>query len=170
VTTDSTSGGQDANGPGTARRRLEAELARLRERRRELAEAASQPDVGDRADEAAALERRDELAAIDDRIDEVSALLAGRPAGQAGGAGGHAGIPSGTTATLRFDDGTVQTVRAVAIPEEIPPGQEDTTMTTDSPLGLALAGHRTGDTISYQAPGGEVRARILSLDFPGNRE
>ncbi|MER5391424.1 GreA/GreB family elongation factor [Saccharopolyspora sp. NPDC002686] len=120
-------------------------------------------DVGDRADEANALESGEDLAAIDERISRVTDLLAGGP-GRAPGQ-----VPDGTTATLRFEDGTEQAVRAVAIIEEIASGQHEVAVTTDSPLGLALAGHRAGDTISYSTPGGEVRAQILSLEFPGDR-
>ncbi|KAA5830692.1 GreA/GreB family elongation factor [Saccharopolyspora hirsuta] len=147
------------------RGRLEAELAALRERRRALVAPMreQESDVGDRADEADALEEGDDLAAVDERIREVTGLLAGGPEAVPGR------VPDGTTATLRFDDGTERTVRAVAITEEIPAGQQDETVTTDSPLGLALAGHRAGDTISYSTPGGEVRARIIALETPDNR-
>ncbi|MDA3642747.1 GreA/GreB family elongation factor [Saccharopolyspora indica] len=149
--------------PERARAQLEAELATLRERRRSLAAAMQEQesDVGDRADEANALESGDDLAAVDDRIRTVNELLAGGPEQPPGR------VPDGTAATLRFDDGTEQAVRVVAIPEEIAAGQQDITVTTDSPLGLALAGRRAGDTIRYTTPAGEVRARVVSLDLPG---
>ncbi|MER5394934.1 GreA/GreB family elongation factor [Saccharopolyspora sp. NPDC002686] len=148
-----------------ARGKLEDELATLRERRRTLVAAIrdQESDVGDRADEANALESGDELAAVDERIRAVTDLLAGGPGETPAGQ-----VPDGTTATLRFDDGTEQTVRAVAITEEIATRQQGATVTTDSPLGLALAGHHIGDTISYSTPDGEVRARIISLEFPEN--
>ncbi|MGW1677267.1 GreA/GreB family elongation factor [Saccharopolyspora sp. NPDC002376] len=150
-----------------ARGKLEEELTTLRERRRTLVAAIRQQesDVGDRADEANALETGDELAAIDERIRAVTDLLVGGPGKTPTGQ-----VPDGTTATLCFDDGTEQTVRAVAITEEIASRQQGATVTTDSPLGLALAGHRTGDTISYATPDGDVRARIISLEFPENSE
>ncbi|WAL68311.1 GreA/GreB family elongation factor [Amycolatopsis cynarae] len=145
---------------GEARVRLEQELATLRDRRAELAaEARALDRVGDRADDADALRLEDDIAALDARITQLSRVLAGARAGAGG-------VPDGTTVTVRFADGTVQPFRVVAVTEEIPAGQEDSTVTTDSPLGLALAGHQAGDTISYPAPAGEVRAEILSLELP----
>lgn len=145
---------------GEARVRLEQELAALRGRREELAAEARELDrVGDRADDADALRLEDDIAALDARITQLSTALAGRRTGARG-------VPDGTTVILRFSDGTVQTLRVVALTEEIPAGQEDNTVTADSPLGLALAGHQAGDTISYPAPAGEVRAEILSLQPP----
>ncbi|MER7083376.1 Transcription elongation factor, GreA/GreB family [Saccharopolyspora kobensis] len=150
--------------PERARAQLEAELTTLRERRRSLAAAMQEQesDVGDRGDEANALESGDDLIAVDERIATVTELLAGGPERAPGR------VPDGTRATLRFDDGTEQEVCAVAIPEEIASGQQGMTVTTDSPLGRALAGRREGDTISYSTPAGEVRARVVSLNFPGD--
>jgi transcription elongation factor GreA len=144
---------------GGARDRLKQELAALRERREEMAaEIRSRDPVGDQADNAFALRLGDEIAALDARIANLTELLAR----------GHGveGIPDGTRVRLRFDDGTEQTLQVVAVIEEIPAGQEDDTITADSPLGLALVGHGAGDSISYRAPVGEVHADILSLELP----
>ncbi|HVV12437.1 GreA/GreB family elongation factor [Amycolatopsis sp.] len=140
-----------------SRARLEEELADLRRRRAELAaRVVPDPDVGDRGDAGLTLEFDDEatdgLNLVDARIEAITTLLAG---------GSEAG--DGTVAKLRFEDGTEQTVRTVAIAEETVPGQEDGTVTTDSPLGKALAGRQAGDTITYSTPGGEVRAEIVDI-------
>lgn len=143
-----------------ARERLEREVAALRESRdRMAAQIRAKEPVGDQADEAYLLRLEDEIAAIDDRITELSDVLRGA-------ARGTRGVPDGTTVTLRFADDDVQTLRVVAVPEEIPAGQEDSMVTSDSPLGLALAGRKAGDTITYSAPMGVVRAEILSLELP----
>lgn len=155
------------NGRGTgrglnpiARERLEAELAALRvQRERMAAQIRAKDPVGDQADEAYLLRLEDDIAAIDDRIAELSDLLAG--AGR-----GTRGVADGTTVTLRFAEHDVETLRVVAVPEEIPDGQEDTMVTSDSPLGLALVGRKAGDTITYSAPMGVVRADILELVPP----
>jgi transcription elongation GreA/GreB family factor len=47
------------------------------------------------------------------------------------------------------------------IPESPDAGQEDETLSADSPLGLALAGHQPGDTISYETPQGAQRVQLL---------
>jgi transcription elongation factor GreA len=149
-----------------ARERLEHELAALRERRdRFAAEVRTRDPVGDQADNADALRLDDEIAALDDRIAELSDLLSGATTRERRGRG----VPDGTTVTLRFGDGDVQTLHVVAVTEQIPFGQEDSTVTADSPLGLALAGHRSGDTIRYPAPAGEVEAHIISLEPPAPR-
>lgn len=71
----------------------------------------------------------------------------------------------GTELSLRFADTTVTGVRIVSITEEIAGGDE-TTVTADSPLGLALAGHRPGDTVIYTTPRGPQRVQLLSLTLP----
>lgn len=144
-----------------ARRHLEAELARLRDRHRELAEALAQRDrVGDRGDSAEEIELGDELVWVDERIGEIMARLAGAEPVRNGG------LPDGTEVTLRFSDGTVQTLHVVAISEEIPDGAEDTTLTMHSPLGCALAGHQPGDTITYVTPHGPEQVELIDLRLP----
>lgn len=155
----------DARGTGRglsirARERLEHELGVLREQRERMAAQIRAKDpVGDQADEAYLLRVEDDIAAIDDRIMELTDLIAS-------GGRGTRGVPDGTTVTLRFSEDDVQTLRVVTVPEEIPAGQEDTMVTSDSPLGLALAGRKAGDTITYSAPMGLVHAEILSLEPP----
>jgi transcription elongation GreA/GreB family factor len=148
-----------------ARGRLEEELARLRERRRSLgADFDDRDPVGDRADDAESLELADDVAWLDDRIDELVGLLTGADGSDEPSATDR--LPDGTVVTLRFADGTVQTLRVVAITEEIPEGREDTTLTTHSPLSRALAGHRQGDTVTYPTPDGPARAEVIDLRPP----
>ncbi|HEU0087887.1 MAG TPA: GreA/GreB family elongation factor [Pseudonocardiaceae bacterium] len=146
-----------------ARKRLEQELARLRERRRTLAAELEQRDmVGDRADNAEALELGDDLVWVEEHIAELVARLAGvQPAD------GADRLPGGTEVTLRFADGTEATLRVVTFPEEIPEGAEDTALTVHSPLGRALVGHHPGDTIRYPTPDGLAHAELLDLRLPG---
>jgi hypothetical protein len=44
--------------------------------------------------------------------------------------------------------------------------QEDETLSPDSPLALALAGHQPGDTVSYEPPQGPQRVQLLSVKLP----
>jgi transcription elongation factor GreA len=39
-------------------------------------------------------------------------------------------------------------------------------LTTDSPLGRALAGRHVGDTITYSAPDGEAQAEVVAMQPP----
>jgi len=146
------------------RERIELELAQLRQRRdRMAAEFVGDLDtVGDSGDAADAIQRSDEVAGIDDRISELNWLL-------------HGGVsvsdtserlPDGTALTLRFSDTGVVDMRVVAIVEEIPLGKEESTLTADSPLGLALAGHQPGDTVTYTTPHGQQQVELLAVKYP----
>lgn len=152
----------DASEPNAARARLEQELTRLRTERRTLAadlagEDPVDPDVGDGGDQAQALEGDDDLARMDRRIDELEHLIVTPDTAD------PAGLPDGTVVTLRFPGGDVATFRVVAIVEE---AGTDEVLTTDSPLGRALAGHRPGDTLVYPGPEGDLEAEVVDLRPP----
>ena len=146
-----------------ARDRLAEELSVLREQRQALG-AGDEPGTGDRADDAEALRRLDAAALMDDRIAELTRLLAG--ASPTSGRERENLLPDGSQITLRHGDGTVQFLRAVALTEQVPPGEEDSSLTLDSPLGRALAGHRAGDTVTYETPEGSRRAEIVQIQPP----
>ncbi|MDQ3763634.1 MAG: GreA/GreB family elongation factor [Actinomycetota bacterium] len=144
------------------RQRLEEELAQLRARRHALATELDERDsVGDRADHADMLEQADDVAWLDERIAEISGLIA------------RGGVPEsvdgqllhGAEVTLRFDDGEVSTLRVVAISEEVAE-DDDAVVTLDSPLGRALAGSRVGDVVQYETPSGPALVEVLALRMP----
>jgi transcription elongation GreA/GreB family factor len=143
--------------------RLEAELADLR-RRRDETRAELQQDaetVGDSGDAADAMQRAEDLVGIEEQIGHVSWLLAG------GNINVEGQLPNGTAVTLRFpDDATDVRMRVVNYIEETPAGAEDSTLTADSPLGLALFGHKAGDRITYQTPRGELQVTLLAIELP----
>jgi transcription elongation factor GreA len=143
---------------------LDEELARLRTDRRSLAadlagEDPEDPVVGDRGDQAQALEGDGDLARIDRRIREVEHLAASPDAAET-----PAGIADGTVVTLRFPGGDESTFRVVTIAEQA--GTDEAVLTTDSPLGQALAGRGQGDTLSYEGPDGELQAEVVELRMP----
>ena len=143
--------------------RLEAELADLR-RRRDQMRSELQDDaetVGDRGDAADALQRAEDLAGIEEQIGHLSWLLAG------GDSHVEGQLPNGTEVTLRFPDDAAETrMRVVHYIEETPAGAEDSTLTADSPLGLALFGRKAGDHITYQTPRGELQVTLLAIELP----
>lgn len=152
------------NAVARTRRRLEEELARLRARRAALAAELDGRDfVGDRADHAEALEQADGVAWLDDRIAEVTGLLArgGPPEPPA------SRLPHGSEVTLCFEDGEVSTLRVVAIPEEVAEDDDADALTLESPLGRALVGSEVGDIIQYRTPSGTALVEILALRLPG---
>ena len=142
---------------------LEAELAELRRRRDQL-RSELQDDaetVGDRGDAADALQRAEDLAGVEEQIGHVSWLLAG------GNETVEGQLPNGTEVTLRFpDDKEDVRMRVVNFIEETPAGAEDSTLTADSPLGLALFGHKAGDKITYQTPRGELKVTLRAIELP----
>jgi transcription elongation GreA/GreB family factor len=76
-------------------------------------------------------------------------------------------LPNGTRVMLRFpdDDADIE-MRVVNFIEETPAGEEDTTLTADSPLGLALYGRTAGETITYRTPRGELHVKLLDIEHP----
>ncbi|MFF2098577.1 GreA/GreB family elongation factor [Streptomyces sp. NPDC058202] len=142
----------------TARQALEQELADLRTERATVHATlrGSDADVGDRADEADELQRADDERRLDDRIRDITTRL--RQADVAGPPPtGLVGV--GSTVTVRFGDGTVETVQI----GETAVAQDGTLVTSDGPLGRALLGRRPGDTVAFDAPDGEESAEVVSL-------
>lgn len=109
--------------------------------------------VGDSADQAAALEAHEIAARLDRRIAELEALLEHGPSSNL--------LPDGTVVTLRFSDGDEETFRVVTFPGDAPD-----LLTSDSPLGLALVGHKDGEEIRYRTPRGPATATVVSLKTP----
>lgn len=153
---------QDKNFVEQERARLESELADLRRRRDELRAdlKGDQTTVGDRGDAAEALQRAEDLGGVEEQISRLTWLLAG------GSVTVEGQLPNGTAVELRWPDGEEVTMRVVNFIEETPAGAEDTTLTADSPLGLALFGHKAGDTITYRTPRGELQVDLLAIDLP----
>ncbi|MCV7216398.1 GreA/GreB family elongation factor [Mycobacterium crocinum] len=150
---------------GQERDRIEDELADLRRRRDQMrAELQGDADtVGDRGDAADALQRSEDLAGIEEQINRLTWLLAG------GNEDTPGQLPNGTEVTLRFPGDEPVRMRIVHFLEETPAGEEDTTLTSDSPLGLALFGRQAGETVTYSTPRGELQVELLAVDIPNER-
>lgn len=142
-----------------ARAAFERELAELRTER-EAVEATLRDgggdQTGDRADEADELRRASDVARLDARIAEIEGRL--REASEAAAPSTDT-VGVGSTVTVRFPDGTEMTVEIGEVAEVL----DRTLVTTDSPLGRALLGHRAGDTVTYETPEGRTTAVVVSL-------
>ncbi|MFJ1601886.1 GreA/GreB family elongation factor [Streptomyces sp. NPDC088253] len=140
-----------------ARRALEQELADLQAERDAVAATLGGTDsAGDTADQADELQRATQLDRVDARITEITVRLDG--AAEAGPPRTDV-VGLGTTVTVRFADGAEETVQIGDVAEPL----DQTLVTTDSPLGHALLGHRAGDSVSYDAPDGQTTVTVLSL-------
>lgn len=141
-----------------ARRALEKDLADLRAERDAVAATLRSGNdyEGDRADQADELQRADDLTRLDDRIGELTdrlkqAAVAGPPQP------GVVGV--GSTVTVRFSDGATQTLHIGEIADD----EDPSVVTADSPLGRALLGRRSGDSVDYDAPAGPSSATVTSV-------
>lgn len=143
---------------------LERDLADLRAERAQVAATLQNTDeAGDSADQADRLQRAEQLQLLDDRIAAITARLA---AAVTAGPPRTDVVGVGSSVTVRFADDTVQTVQIGEVAEDLDP----TLVTTDSPLGRALLGHRAGDTVAYDTPDGQTTAVLLSLSEPSADE
>ena len=141
----------------TARQALERELADLRARRETVAATLGDADSpGDSADEADELERANEVVRLDTRISDITtrlrqAALAGPPRTDVVSVGG--------TVTVHYSDDSTESIHIGEVAESL----DHTLVMADSPLGRALLGHRVGDTVEYDTPGGPRTATVRSI-------
>lgn len=140
-----------------ALRALVRDLAELRAEREKVAATLGDADeAGDSADQADELQRADDLTRLDDRIAAIETRL--RQSAPAGPAGTDA-VGVGSTATVRFGDGSTQAIQIGEVAEEL----DEALVTADSPLGRALLGHRVGETVAYDTPEGQDTATVLTI-------
>lgn len=72
-------------------------------------------------------------------------------------------IGLGRVVTLKFPN--KEPFRAKMVGQRVGSSDDEIQqVSTDSPLGRALLGHATGDTVSYPAPRGEMTVEIISVD------
>jgi transcription elongation factor GreA len=143
-----------------ARERIGAESAQLRQRReRLLGDLEADEDTrGDRGDAADEIQLAEQLEFLDRRIADLDDLLH-----CAASVSAREMLPDGAEVTLRFPDGQVATMRVISEVEQIPVDEHDESLTGDSPLGLALAGHQPGDTVTYSTPEGQQRVELVAV-------
>jgi transcription elongation factor GreA len=71
-------------------------------------------------------------------------------------------VSTGTVVSLRYEgDDDVERYLVGSIEEEQP---GVSVVSPDSPLGQALLGHKVGETVQFEAPGGNLKVEIVSID------
>jgi transcription elongation factor GreA len=143
--------------------RLRAELEDLTTRGRvEIAQAIETAralgDLSENGDYHAA---KDAQGKMESRIRQLSALLKNVELVETGAGDGT--VAAGSTVTLRYEDDDEDDVQRffVGSIEERHDGMS--VVSPSAPLGQALLGHRSGDTVEYKAPGGTLRVVIVKV-------
>ena len=147
--------------------RLTAELEALRTiRRRELADALrdARADGGDPAENPAVAESLGAAAALERRIEDLTAMLAATQIAEPPRPGV---IDLGQHALLRLATGAAPRTYQLVGPLEadLSAGR----ISIDSPVGTAIAGRQAGDRVTVETPGGERTVEILDVGDPDGR-
>jgi transcription elongation factor GreA len=145
----------------SAREAIERRLAALANQRLVVSADALPPDgAGDAVDRTISVESHILLYKLDQRMADLRLQLQELPA-TAGPTEQH-DLGVGDQVTLRFgDEKTTETFLIGAI-EQSRPGLE--VITPTSPVGKALLGRRTGDTVTYRAGvGGSIAAHVVAV-------
>jgi len=141
--------------------KLEEDLALLRDvRLPELTERIqTSNEEGDVSDNSEFEELKDEMMRVEARIAEIEFNLLHAKVVEKEGADGTVGF--GSTVTIRDQDGYVETWTLVSHQEQ------DTrrgTISTESPVGMALMGKKVGESASVSTPGGIIVYTVEKVD------
>jgi transcription elongation factor GreA len=151
--------------PGTqlspaAFERLQAELDDLTTRGRvEIAASIERArELGDLKENADYHAAREEQGRMEARVRQLQALLQKAVIVESGDV---EVVATGTIVSLRYEgDDDVERFLVGSIEER---SDDIPVISSDSPLGRALLGHRQGDTVEYEAPSGMLRVEVVEL-------
>jgi transcription elongation factor GreA len=132
----------------TSRGRVD--IARKIETARELG------DLSENGDYHAA---KEEQGKMEGRIARLSSIL--KDAVIVDGSSADGSVQVGVVVTLRYQGETDTEQYLVGSIEERQPGV--TVISPGSPLGESLLGARPGDTVSYEAPGGQLQVEVVGV-------
>lgn len=140
---------------------MKAELAEMKTTRREelsarLRFAISQGDLSENADYHKA---KEDQAFLEGKIKEYEEILAGAKIIQKGNSKGVVDV--GSTVTIQEGSYPEETYFVVGA-NEADPGNGR--ISNESPIGSALLGHKAGDKVIAQTPGGKMEFKILKVE------
>ncbi len=143
--------------------RLSAELQQLTtvgrvEIARQIEAARALGDLSENGDYHAA---KDAQGKMESRIRQLQAMLQDATVVPDEEAAASTTITVGSVVTIKYDDDDELQSLVVGTIEERREGMS--VVSPHSPMGQALIGKTTGDTIEYEAPGGTLRVTIVSL-------
>ena len=103
---------------------------------------------------------RNEQAFLEGRIQTLKDILSKASIIEETGIGDTVELGSYVTVVDLADSNEPETYRIVGSSEANP---VDTSISNESPLGQALIGHRTGETVTINAPDGEITFQIVEI-------
>lgn len=142
--------------------RLSAELAELvRSRRPQVANALrdARAEGGEPTENTILMQTLEDQAAVDRRIEDLRALLAGVSIAEPP-TDGTAGL--GSRVRIQLAPGAGARTYALVGALEVDAARGE--ISIESPIGQALVGRRTGETVEVETPGGRRRVELLALD------
>ncbi len=139
--------------------KLKVELLHLkRVRRRELAEKISAAkQLGDLSENAEYHDAKEELGFVEGRISQITEMLKNVEIIEEGSTGAVVGI--GSTVEVEVN-GKKKTYKIVGSNEADP---VNGLVSNESPLGNAFIGHRKGDEVDVETPGGKTTFKIAGV-------
>lgn len=143
--------------------RLKAELEELkRAGREELAKRLrSAVQMGDLSENADYHKAKEDQAFLEGRIQELEYLLKNAIIVESNGSGKREIADVGTRVTVREDDLPAETFYLVGVKEADP---RNGRISHESPIGRALIGHRVGDHVEAETPGGTIHLTIERIE------
>ena len=142
--------------------KLQEELDFLRTvKRQEVAERLHEAMEGGELIENAEYEAaKNEQAFVEGRIQELDAILAVARVIDENGKSKEGLIQVGTTVTIEEDGAAPETYTIVGAAEANP---REGKISNESPIGKAVIGHKTGETLQVEAPGGHFIVKIVKI-------
>ena len=140
--------------------KLTAELADLTgPRREELAQRLrSAIQMGDLSENADYHKAKEDQAFLEGRIQEIEAVLRNAVIIEKKSSDK---VEVGTTVTIQEGDFDPETFYVVGAKEADP---RNGRISNQSPIGSALMGHKAGETVEAQTPGGKMKFKILKIE------
>jgi transcription elongation factor GreA len=141
--------------------KLQEELDHLRSaKRQEVAERLHEAMEGGELIENAEYEAaKNEQAFVEGRIQELEVILATARLIEDNGKSKEGLIQVGSTVTIE-EDGEAATYTIVGAAEADPRKGK---ISNESPIGKAIIGHKAGETLQVEAPGGHFKVKILKV-------
>jgi transcription elongation factor GreA len=142
--------------------KLQDELDHLRtSKRQEVADRLHEAMEGGELIENAEYEAaKNEQAFVEGRIQELDTILATARIIDENGRSKEGLIQVGSTITIEEDEAKAETYTIVGVAEANP---REGKISNESPIGKAVIGHKAGETVVVEAPGGHFKVKIIKM-------